>query len=316
MAVGTMGKCALITGIHGQDGHFLGGMLRSKGYRVAGISPNHADGESGTSVCDITDRQAVREVIRGVNPDEIYNLAGISSISNAENDMARAFAVNADGVKNLLEAAGEFAPRCRFFQASSAYVFASSTERKNEQSPFGPTTTYGKTKLAAHMAVAEARKRGMFACCGILFNHESPLRTQDFVTQKIATAAAEFARKKRTAPLVLGNLDAVRDWGYAGDYVEAMFLMLKNATPKDYVIATGKAHTVRDVCKMAFGHVGLDYEGYVRTDPALVRKDEKNLHVGDPALIRKDLNWAAKTTIESLVAMMVDENLKKLEVKA
>ncbi len=307
-----MEKCALITGVGGQDGHYLSQLLLSKNYRVVGMGIQKANLGLEYIECNISEKEKVTAAIRDLHPDEIYNLAGISSIRIAESNPQLATAVNSKGVSNIIEAIRTHAPHCRLFQASSAYIFAPSMEKKTEDSPVGPQTTYGKTKLQAQLAVKKAREDGIFACSGILFNHESALRTEDFVTRKVSKAAAQFALGKRSAPLMLGDMDAVRDWGFAGDYVEAMWMMLQAKAPKDYIIATGIAHSVRELCRKAFECVELDYAKYTAADPQLAARKEGNLHVGDPSLIKKELNWRAKTSFEELVEMMVKEDLKNL----
>jgi len=309
-----MSKKALIFGVGGQDGHYLSKLLLGKGCEVAGcgVRPAKApDGGLEYHVCDITDAAQVESLVSKVAPDEAYNLAGISSPSLNERDLALSYAVNAQGAKNVIAALQKHAPSCRFFQSSTAYIFAPSSSPHGEKDLLGPTGAYGKSKLEAHLATTNARKSGLYAANGILFNHESPLRPVGFVTRKITAAAAEFRLGKRIAPLELGNVNAVRDWGFAGDYVKAMWLMLQQNEPKDYVIATGAGHTVLDFCNVAFSHVGLDYKAHTTIQQSLMRKNEVDVLVGDPSSIRRDLKWSANTTFAELVAMMVDADLKE-----
>jgi GDPmannose 4,6-dehydratase len=200
-------------------------------------------------------------------------------------------------------------PKARLFQASSGYIFSQGAGNKTESSPFGPSGVYGKHKLEAHLMVSAARDDGLFAASGILFNHESPMRGAEFVTRKVAIAAAEFKLGLRSVPLKLGNLDSVRDWGFAGDYVQGMRLMLQADAPKDYVISTGVGHTVADLCREAFGYVGLDYKDHVEIESAASGNHGPSILVGDPSLIKKDLNWSAKMQFSELVQMMVEHDL-------
>ncbi len=304
---------SLIMGSSGQDGHYLAKLLLGKGREVFGAGRAEKGNGSGIeySACDITDKGQVRALVESLAPDEIYNLAGISSPQMNEASPALAFAVNATGVENLLSAISECSPESRLFQASTGYIFKSGPGIKRENSPLGPDSEYGKSKLAAHAAVASAREGGLFCANGILFNHESPLRGTGFVTRKITKAAADFKKGIRREPLALGSMGAVRDWGFAGDYVEAMWLMMQAGKPKDYIIATGAGHTVEDICRIAFGHVGLDYRNHISQDRSLLRKTGPSALVGDPSLIRNDLNWSAKTSFEELVKMMVDFDLSE-----
>jgi GDPmannose 4,6-dehydratase len=305
-----MGK-SLIFGINGQDGHYLGPLLESKGQVVFGAGRRRNSAHTNHFECDISDKASVGAVLARVRPDEIYNLAGISSPVENEAHPGLAYNVNVKGVGNIISAMGEHCPDARLLQASSGYIFSPGAERKSEQSKFGPTGAYGKHKLEAHMLVCDARKRGLFAANGILFNHESPMRSPEFVTRKVTQAAAEFKQGRRTSALPMGDLEAVRDWGFAGDYVEAMQLMLAAPLPKDYVIATGKGHSVAQLCEEAFSRVGLDYKHHIFQDKALVRKDGPDTLVGDPSLIRKDLNWFAKMPFREMVRMMVDHDLSQ-----
>jgi len=305
-----MAKSALIYGILGQDGHYLSKFLSEKGYSVAGVSRTGAilpgakayaadlSGESKQYLFPIDD----------FSPDEIYNLAGISNPRVADADPSLASKVNAMPAAEILKKILDEKSKARFFQASSCYMFSGSQKVSESTAP-SPGGAYGRSKLEAHLAVAEARKKGAYACSGILFNHESPLRTLEFATRKISSAAAEFSLGRRTEPLLLGNLDVSRDWGFAGDYVEAMWLMLQQEAPGDYVIATGKPHTVRDFCMEAFSYVGLDYEKHVQVDKRLIRASETNM-VADISKIESIIGWKPKTDFRTLVRMMVDADVE------
>ena len=303
-----MPKTALIFGANGQDGSYLSEFLASKGYVVVGAGLKSASPGFEYQICDVADGKRVDSLVSEVQPDETYNLAGMAVPRLCEEQPALAHSVNVQGTKNVISAIESHARHCRLFNASTAYIFSPGMGRKNEGSEFGPTGVYGKTKLLAHIAAAEARKRGIFSANGILFNHESPLRPPEYVTRKVTLAAAEFKKGLRTEPLGLGSLSAVRDWGFAGDYVKAMWLMLQAQEPKDYVIATGVGHSVAEWCEAAFGYVGLDYTKHVAfNDDA--EKAGGDVLVGDPSLIKRDLNWSADTPFEKLVGMMVEADL-------
>ncbi len=308
-----MVKKALIYGISGQDGFYLSKLLSEKGYLVAGAArekcaPPYAQkayaadlaGKPGEFLFPITD----------FSPDEIYNLAGISSQQEAEATPLLAARVNAEAVKRMLECMQKSCPNSRFFQASSAYIHSGVGVVDEKRKP-APSTIYGKTKLAAQLHVKEARERGMFACCGILFNHESPRRGGNFVTRKITMGAARI-KLGLAKSIALGNLDAKRDWGFAGDYVEAMWLMLQQQKPDDFVIATGESHSVREFCELAFSHVGMDYKKYVKSDAAYLRPAEVDMLLGNASKAKEKLGWKPKTGFSALVSMMVDEDLKVL----
>ncbi|MFA6214466.1 MAG: GDP-mannose 4,6-dehydratase [Candidatus Micrarchaeia archaeon] len=304
-------KKSLIFGVSGQDGYYLGRLLLAKGHDVVGASraPACPACDFAYAQCDVSKKDEVARLVSKTLPGEIYNLAGASSPSAIEKDPGRSYEINVKGAANIISAAEAICPSPRVFQASSGYIFSEGPGLKSESSRFGPTSVYGRQKLEAHSMVADARKSGLFAANGILFNHESPLRGTEFVTRKVTKAAAEFKLKLRSSPLRLGSLDSVRDWGFAGDYVDAMRLMLGAGKPKDYVISTGIGHTVSDLCKAAFDRVGLDYEKHVSADSSPVPQTGPSVLIGDPSLIRKDLKWSAKTSFEELVKMMVDYDL-------
>lgn len=306
-----MAKKALIYGISGQDGFYLSELLSKKGYVVAGVAREGGSRQQHakkTYVADLAGKpDGFLFPITDFMPDEIYNLAGISSMQEAEANPALAMKVNAEAVKLMLGRMRQSCPKARFFQASSGYIYSGSGI-VDETSVPNPSNVYGKTKLAAQLYVKEARESGAFACCGILFNHESPRRGATFVTRKITMGAARI-KLGLAESLPLGNLDSMRDWGFAGDYVEAMWLMLQQKQPGDFVIATGESHTVRDLCEAAFSHVGLDYKQYVKADPSLVRKGEPVLQA-DISRAKERLGWEPTTAFSGLVSMMVDEDLK------
>ncbi len=317
------GKRAIIAGIAGQDGSYLAELLLEKGYRVLGFLKKDDD----TSVLShllkdlmLEDTELVRkeDIIRWTRlflPDEIYNFAGLSFIPDSWDDPYRAFQVNTLLVAAFLEVIKDHCPSTRFYQASSSEIFGDPPESpQKESTPHNPMTPYGVSKLAAHQLVGLYRKmHGIFAVSGILYNHESPRRPERFVTQKIARSAAEIAKGKREK-LRLGNIEARRDWGFAGDYVKAIWMMLQTDTPDDYIIATGESHSIKDFLQAAFKHVGLDWEKWVEVDPTLIRPVEVGRLVGDSAKAREKLGWKAEVTFEELVRMMVDSQFLKIEV--
>jgi len=323
-----MTKSALITGITGQDGAYLARLLLDKGYRVTGFSPRRGSDtlwrlrELGVLdrielvYGDVTDLGSVLLAVRGVEPVEIYNLAAQSFVGASWDQSAHTAQVNAIGVVNCLEAIRQIDPRIRFYQASTSEMFGKiQNERQSESTPFYPRSPYGVAKLYGHWITINYRESfGLHASSGILFNHESPLRGIEFVTRKVTDAVARI-KLGLQSELRLGNIDARRDWGFAGDYVEAMWLMLQQERPDDYVIATGISMTVRDMCRMAFGHVGLDYERHVVTDSKLLRPAEVDVLCGHPAKAREKLGWAPKTTLDRLIAMMVEADLQRLSAR-
>jgi len=308
-----MAKRALIYGIGGQDGFYLSKLLSEKGYEVVGVLHKEAEVPcpQKTYVADFTgSKEEYLFPIGDFSPDEIYNLAGMSSPPLADANPSLALAINSQPAIEILGKLHQEKSNARFFQASSMYMF-SGVQKISEGTPPSPKGAYGNSKLQAHLAVSQFRAKGVFACSGILFNHESPIRPKNFVTRKISLAAAGFSLGVRKSPLPMGNLDAQRDWGFAGDFVEAMWLMLQQKTPDDYVIATGVSHTVQDFCKEAFSHVGLDYEKCITIDKSLIRPSEINI-TADIGKI-SSIGWKPKTSFRSLVHMMVDEDVKILQ---
>lgn len=330
-------KKALITGITGQDGSYLAELLLSKGYEVHGLvrrtsTPNYwriahlldgnsdeisggfesGDGNFNLHYGDITDPLSLQRLVTEVNPDEIYNLAAQSHVKVSFEMPELTANVTGQGALRLLEAAHSHNPKIRFYQASSSEMFGSTPPPQNEQSTFSPRSPYGAAKLFAHsMTVNYRESYDMFAVSGILFNHESPRRGAEFVTRKITRAVAAIKAGVQD-DLSLGNLDARRDWGHASDYVEAMWMMLQQDTPADYVIGTGKAHSVRDFCEAAFTHVGLDWQDYVKYDSRFERPAEVNHLLADPSKAREELGWVPKHSFEQLVATMVEADQARI----
>jgi len=312
---------ALITGVTGQDGWYLARRLIELGYDVKGTthradSPAWVDVE-GTRVpllhADLTSLEQIEDLVRDLLPDEIYNLAARASSAQLFDDPLATIEVNGVAVARMLEAIRLHSPTTRFCQASSSEIFAGVTSSpQDESTPRLPTSAYGAAKaLADHLVRAYRVTRGLFACSAVLYPHESPRRSPHFLMRKVARAAARV-RAGHEGELKLGDLAAVRDWGYASDYVEAMRRMLQREEPRDYVVATGKAHSVADVCKTAFTHLGLDWRDYVAVDPELVRPTE-NIRIGNADLARIDLAWSPSLGFEELVAMLVDAERTTLQ---
>jgi GDPmannose 4,6-dehydratase len=309
---------ALITGITGQDGSYLAELLLAKGYEVHGIIRrsstfsteriDHIYGDLHLHYGDVTDGGAIARLFGEIDPDEVYNLAAQSHVRVSFDQPAYTAQAVAVGALNVLEAARTI-PACRVYQASSSEMYGTSLPPQSETTPFHPRSPYGVAKVYAHWITVNYRESyGLHASCGILFNHESPRRGETFVTRKITRAAARI-KLGRQKTLYLGNLDAKRDWGYAGDYVEAMWLMLQQDEPDDYVIATGETHTVREFCELAFARVGLDYRDHVAIDPRYYRPAEVDLLLGDGGKAREKLGWSPRVSFSGLVHMMVDADL-------
>lgn len=317
----TRGKRAIISGVAGQDGSYLAELLLAKGYRILGFLKRGDDASclsrlGSDLVLEETELVRKDDVARWTNlfrPDEIYNFAAVSFIPESWEDPYRTLQVNTLLVAVFLEVLKDGRSGARFYQASSSEIFGDpSVSPQDETTPHIPVTPYGVSKLAAHQLVGLYRRRHkVFAVSGILYNHESPRRPDYFVTQKIARAAAEFSRG-RTEKLRLGNIDAARDWGFAGDFVRGIWMMLQAPEPDDYVLATGTLHSVRDFLAVAFGHVGVRWEEWVETDPALMRPVDVGQLVGNPARARSVLGWEPSVSFEDLVGMMVDAQLAKL----
>jgi len=315
---------ALITGITGQDGSYLAEFLLSKGYEVFGIVRRsstetferiaHIQEQIHLIQADLTDQVSVIEAIQVADPHEVYNLAAQSFVPTSWKQPILTGDVTALGVTRVLEAIRVVNPKIRFYQASSSEMFGKVKETpQNENTPFHPRSPYGVAKVYGHMITVNYRESyDIFACSGILFNHESPRRGLEFVTRKITHGVACIVHGLKDE-LRLGNLDAKRDWGYAGDYIEAMWLMLQQEQPDDYVIASEETHSVREFCEIAFAHVGLDWEKYVRVDEQFYRPAEVNLLLGDCSKAKAKLGWKKRHSFEDLIHMMVDADLKFVE---
>jgi GDPmannose 4,6-dehydratase len=314
---------ALITGVTGQDGSYLAELLLAKGYRVVGVvrRTSHDSyeriGHLLTSVeivaADLLDQHSLTMVVRDVAPDEVYNLAAQSFVPTSFTQPVLTGEFTALGVTRLLEAVRLARPSARFYQASSSEMFGKAMEvPQRETTPFHPRSPYGVAKVYGHWITVNYRESyGLFACSGILFNHESPRRGLEFVTRKISHGVASI-KLGQASELRLGNLDARRDWGFAGDYVDAMWRMLQRPQPDDYVVGTGQTHSVREFAELAFAHVGLDWQDHVRVDPALVRPAEVDLLLADAAKARARLEWVPRVGFQDLVTMMVDADLARL----
>ncbi|WP_432240074.1 GDP-mannose 4,6-dehydratase [Herbaspirillum robiniae] len=313
-------KTALITGVAGQDGSYLAELLLARGYRIVGTSHtrsgvHHVGGvDVELRQLDLTDTAAISDMVAGVSPDEIYNLAARASSAQLFDDPLLTAEINGLATVRFLEAIRQHAPQTRFCQAASSEIFAGATETpQDEATAVVPVNSYGAAKAYGLNMVRMCRNRyGLHASTAILFNHESPRRGEHYVTRKISRAAAMIAAGRATE-VELGNLDSRRDWTYAGDVVDAMWRMLQHAEGGDYVVATGKTHSVRDFCRYAFEHVGLDYTRHVRVNPAFVGRAEPVELRGNPARLVKTLGWAPSMAFPDMVRMMVDADLKLLE---
>ena len=319
-----MSKTALITGVSGQDGAYLSRFLLSKGYAVYGLLARRAtptiwrleelgvldrvrlvDG-------DLADLSSLIRILQDCKPQEIYNLGAQSFVATSWNQPILTAQITGVSVVNLLEAVRTVDPSIRFYQASTSEMFGSSEEApQKETTPFHPRSPYGVAKLFGHWITINYRESfGLYTCSGILFNHESPLRGLEFVTRKITDAVARIKAGKLDK-LKLGNLDAKRDWGFAGDYVEAMWAMLQQDKPGDFVVATGRTQTVGDFCRLAFECAGLNWEKYTEIDSSLLRPAEIELLIGDSSRAREALGWSPRVTLEELVEMMVQADLAR-----
>ncbi len=314
---------ALITGIGGQDGSYLSELLLEKGYRVVGTVPDedpanidrirHLLDRIEIVRDDLLDQDRIEKIFREHRPDEVYNFAANSVLAASFHQPILATLVLAMGVTRILESIRKLAPEARLFQASSSEIFGKPAEvPQTETTPFHPRNPYGVSKAYGHLMTMTYRENyGLYACSGILYNHESPRRSPEFVTRKITRAAA-MIKLGLSRELRLGNLEARRDWGYAGDYVRAMWLMLQQDRPGDYVLATGITHSVRDLCEEAFTHVGLDYREYVLQDAESYRPPESAQLVGSPVRAGLDLGWKPVVTFRELVRMMVDADMEEI----
>ena len=318
---------ALITGISGQDGSYLAEFLLEKGYEVHGLVRGAPDRRFellegiGDRIqlhgADLLDEGSLFDVIRMTEPDEVYNLGAMSSVSQSWRLAIATAEYTAVGVTRLLEAIREIRPEARFYQASSSEMFGRARERpQTERTPFYPRSPYGVAKAYGHFITVNYRESyGLRACSGILFNHESPRRGREFVTRRISRGAAAI-KLGLADELTLGNLDVRRDWGFAKEYVEAMWLMLQQDQPDDYVIGTGVSHSVRDIVRIAFECLDLDPEENVRIDPALARPADIEELVADPSRAREELGWHAEVSFEELIRLMVEADLEELSSQA
>jgi len=317
---------ALVTGITGQDGSYLAEFLLSKGYRVVGLVRrtstlnferiHHIQKRLVLISGDLLDQASLIVALQEHRPQEVYNLAAQSFVPTSWTQPVFTGEVAALGVTRLLDAIRYVDPAIRFYQASSSEMFGKVREvPQTETTPFYPRSPYGVAKAYGHWITVNYRESyGLFACSGILFNHESPRRGLEFLPRKVAYGAARI-KLGLDHELRLGNLDARRDWGYAGDYVQAMWRMLQQDQPDDYVIGTGETHPVRELCEIAFGHLGLDYRQYVKVDPCFIRPADVDLLVSDPSKARAALGWASTVSFPELVTMMVDADLKRLQAE-
>src|SRR5213082_3149787 len=314
---------ALITGITGQDGSYLAEFLLEKGYKVYGMVRRassdhferiaHLEARIELREGDLLDQLSIITLLHAIEPHEIYNLAAQSFVPTSWEQPILTSEATALGVTRMLEAIRVVDRSIRFYQASSSEMFGKVRESpQNEKTPFYPRSPYGVAKVYGHYITVNYRESyGLYAVSGILFNHESPRRGLEFVTRKISHGIARIVKGKERE-LSLGNLDARRDWGFAGDYVDAMWRMLQPPRPGDYVIGTGETHTVRELCEVAFAHVGLDWKKYVTVDPRFVRPAEVDTLQADPSKARRELQWAPGTSFAELVRMMVDADLERL----
>ena len=326
-------KKALVTGITGQDGSYLTELLLSKGYAVYGIirrsssfntgridhiyqDPHDPDPKLRLVYGDLNDASSLNKIIRTIAPEEIYNLGAQSHVRVSFDVPEYTGEITGLGTVRLLEAIRESGVKAKFYQASSSEMYGNSPSPQNETTPFAPRSPYAAAKLYAYWMTANYRDAyGIYACNGILFNHESPRRGETFVTRKITKAAARIKLRLQDK-LFLGNLDAKRDWGYAADYMEAVWLMMQQKSPDDYVIATGQTHSVRDFLEEAFGYLDLDWTRYVEIDPRYYRATEVDLLLGDATKAKKKLGWEPRVRFRELARLMVDSDLKLESTRA
>lgn len=324
-----MAKTALVTGILGQDGPYLAKLLLDKGYKVYGVTRRYSNPNFNNLEYlgvhsqiqyvegDMTDESSLMNLIKSLRPDEVYNLAAQSFVGSSWDLAKMTTEVNAIGVLYLLNAIKYFSPTTKFYQASTSEMFGTSNQNgmQSDETPFHPRSPYGVSKVYAYWMTINFRESfGLFTTNGILFNHESPIRGIQFVTRKITDGVARI-KLGLAEDIRLGNLDARRDWGYAGDYVEAMYLMLQAKEPDDYVVGTGENHSVREFVEAAFKHAGMsDWEKYVKQDPRFMRPAEVPDLKSNPKKAFKKLGWKPKVNFKELVAMMVDADMERLKV--
>jgi GDPmannose 4,6-dehydratase len=317
-----MTKTSLITGITGMDGSYLTELLLSKGYEVHGLVRRNSANEVN-NIKHLQDKITIHYgdmigdndlalLIHDLQPDEFYNLAGQSDVALGDKCPQYTIEVNGLAVVQILENLKTFSPKTRFYQASTSELFGNSPAPQNELTPISPVSYYAIGKSIAYHAVIKARQQGLFACNGILFNHESPRRGLNFVTRKVTRAVANIVYGNQKE-LRMGNLNAVRDWGFAGDYVNAMWLMLQQKQPDDFVIGTGRSHSIQELLEVAFGLAGLKWQDYVVLDDSFKRPVDVNCLRSDPTKAWTWLNWKATTTFEDLIKMMLDHDLKEVQ---
>ncbi len=321
-----MTKRALITGVTGQDGSYLAEFLLEKGYEVFGMVRRtsiinyerirHFQDKINIVNGDMADQTSLQSILRDVQPHEVYNLAAQSFVQTSWGQPVFTGDITALGVTRVLDAIRTINPDIRFYQASSSEMFGKVQEvPQNENTPFYPRSPYGVAKVYGHWITVNYRESyNMFACSGILFNHESPRRGLEFVTRKVTHNAAKI-KLGLADKLPLGNLDARRDWGFAGDYVKAMWSMLQQDSPDDYVVSTGQTYSVQKLVEIAFGHLGLDWQQYVYQDERFMRPAEVDLLIGDPSKAKKELGWEPSVSFEELVTMMVDSDVQLLKTE-
>lgn len=305
-------KKALITGISGQDAYYLSKLLLSKGYEVVGTrrgneEPSEAPSGVRTVYGDVQDTCCMRDLIEKERPHEVYNLAAVTHVGDSFSAMAACFQINAVGCANVLDASARVG--AKFYQASTSELFGDTPPPQSEASEMRPRSPYAVAKLSAYWLTKNYRERGVFAATGVLFNHESPRRGGGFVTQKVCRAVADILAG-RTDHVTLGNLDAMRDWGHAEDYVRGMWMIMQQSKPDDYVLATGEMRSIRDLCSTAFGYVGLDYRDYVRTSPEFFRPLEVEKLCGDASKARS-IGWKPEITFEQMIHEMVDHAMER-----
>lgn len=318
---------AFVTGMTGQDGPYLAQFLLSRGYRVYGLIKRYSnpnldnirwlgiENDIELVTGDITDENSMNHLMRSLKPAEVYNLAAQSFVGISWDLNKLTTEVNAMGPLNILNAIKTHSPNSRFYQASTSEMFGNAiTPQQDENTPFSPRSPYGVSKLYAHWMTVNFRESySLYACSGVLFNHESPLRGREFVTRKVTDGVARI-KLGLAGDITLGNLDACRDWGFAGDFVEAMWLMLQQDEARDYVIATGTQHTIGDLCRVAFEHAGIaDWASLIKSDPRFKRPAELYSLCGDSSRAREVLGWKPRTTFEQMVRDMVDADIKRLK---
>lgn len=316
-------KKALITGITGQDGAYLAKFLVEKGYKVYGgyrrtstrnfWRLHYLDVKKDIELIplDLLDQTSLMSAIKQIEPDEIYNLAAQSFVGVSFDEAVATGEISGLGVTRILDSIRFLNPKIKFYQASTSEMFGNAPQPQSEKTPFEPASPYAAAKLYAHWVNRNYREGyNMFTCSGILFNHESPIRGIEFVTKKITDGVARI-KMGYNKELLLGNLEAKRDWGFAGDYVEAMWMMLQHEKPDDYVVATGESHSVKEFCEEAFSVVGLNFKDYVKVDKRFYRPVDVNYLLGDPSKIKSTLDWKPKISFKDLVKMMVEADLEK-----